>query len=309
MKVLVVTNMWPGPGAPSRGVFVAEQVGSLEARGHEVEVLAIDPRGRRRRYLELPPRLAVRALRFRPDVVHAHYGLTGAVAVTWRLAPVVVTFHGSDVFIPWQRRISRIAAAGAAASIFVSEAARAGLGVTGEVIPCGVDPARFRPVPRGPARRRLGISPGARVVLFAGRRDNPVKGFELLEAARARMARPVTVLELRDVPRDEVPEWMAAADVLALTSRHEGSPMVVKEALSCGLPVVSVPVGDVGERILGVPGCRLVEARPEAVAGGLDAVLDGGMRLESIPALAEVHLDAVAARVEGVYRRLAPGVR
>src|SRR5256885_8077140 len=72
---------------------------------------------------------------------------------------------------------------------------------------------------------------------------------------------------------------MNACDALVLTSMQEGSPNVVKEALACNLPVVSVPVGDVAQRLRGVEGCELcADDRPETIAAALERVLRRGQR-------------------------------
>jgi len=68
-----------------------------------------------------------------------------------------------------------------------------------------------------------------------------------------------------------------------LTSLHEGSPTVVKEALACGLPVVSVDVGDVAERIEGIEGCHLAVATPEDLAAKLCRFMNGVCGLIAVP--------------------------
>ena len=67
-------------------------------------------------------------------------------------------------------------------------------------------------------------------------------------------------------PLDVVPKYMNACDVLVLVSDGEGSPMVIKEAMACNLPIVSVPVGDVPEVIGGTDGCFLCSQEPGDVA-------------------------------------------
>src|SRR5207248_2664939 len=70
-----------------------------------------------------------------------------------------------------------------------------------------------------------------------------------------------------------------ACDALVFTSMQEGSPNAVKEALACDLPVVSVPVGDVAQRIGGVAGCELCpDEKPESIAAALERVLRRGIR-------------------------------
>src|SRR5437870_5388440 len=80
-------------------------------------------------------------------------------------------------------------------------------------------------------------------------------------------------------PQAPMPDYMAACDALVLTSAQEGSPNAVKESLACDLPVVSVAVGDVAERLQGVAGCELcADDRPETIAAALGPVLERGGR-------------------------------
>ena len=80
--------------------------------------------------------------------------------------------------------------------------------------------------------------------------------------------------------------------------------MVVKEALACGLPVVSVPVGDVPEILRDVPLGGIVPPEPKAVADRLWKVLRAPRKVEAPSVLQEHELGRVAARVEAVYKRL-----
>src|SRR5204862_286587 len=89
---------------------------------------------------------------------------------------------------------------------------------------------------------------------------------ERLPAARLRVA--------GKVPISDMPVWMAAADALILTSHSEGSPNVIKEAMAAELPAVATPVGDVPERLRGVPGCYVRRPDPKALGAALVALLD-----------------------------------
>jgi len=304
VRVLVVTNMWPSPAAPSFGVFVAEQVEALRSRGVAVDVLFLG-RGPKA-YLSGPAHIAARVLSFRPDVVHAHYGLTGAACAAVPRLRFVVTYHGSDVFLPRQRRWSRLASRRAALNICVSNGVRERLGATdAEVVPCGVDIQHFRPLPREAARAQFGLPTDKKVVLFGGAKANPVKDFGLFEDAVQRSGQDWQVRTLEGIDRKHVPTLMAAVDALALTSRHEGSPMVVKEALACGLPVVAVDVGDVRDWLKDPAHGYVVERRPEAVARALASVLaaprPAGPPAELLPLLDSA---AIAARIERLYEAL-----
>jgi teichuronic acid biosynthesis glycosyltransferase TuaC len=302
MRVLLVTNIYPTNAKPTHGVYVAEQAQSLIARGHQVEVLHLRRFGQRARYVSAIAEITRARRRFRPDLIHAHYGLTGAVAVLQPL-PIVVTYHGSDVMVAWQRRVSRVASRRASANVVVSERQRILLGAPRtQVIPCGVDPELFRPYPRHEARARLHLDLTERWILFAGAFDNPVKNYALLEAALAEApGLAVRVKEMAGVARSDVPWWMGATDVLVLTSHSEGSPMVVKEALFCGLPVIATPVGDVVERIGAVSGCHVVDPDPRAVITALQTVLERRERINRPQSLDDLSLSRIAERIESVY--------
>ena len=127
----------------------------------------------------------------------------------------------------------------------------------------------------------------------------------------ARLAAAGIRAELRilsKLPHHEVPVWMGATDLLLCTSASEGSPNIVKEALACGLPIVSTDVGDVRERIGTVSGCRVVEADPVAIAVALREVCAGGGRVDCAHAVTEFSSEVIARQVLSVYH-VALGIR
>ena len=97
---------------------------------------------------------------------------------------------------------------------------------------------------------------------------------------------------------------MSAADALLVTSRAEGSPNVVKEAMASELPVVSTPVGDVAERLGGVAGCHVRPAEPDLLAEAVVAALRNGRSPQARRAVASLSTEAVARRVLAVYERV-----
>ena len=85
MKVLVVTNMYPIPEMPSFGTFVEKQVQALRKEGVEVDVFFFNERKSKLNYLWAFPRLWARLLTKHYDVLHAHYVLSGLLAILWSL--------------------------------------------------------------------------------------------------------------------------------------------------------------------------------------------------------------------------------
>lgn len=262
LSILVVTNMYPTPESPYYGTFVAEQVEGLRRLDGiaDVDVVFVDGRTSWTNYLRgaREVRKALRTKRY--DIVHAHYGLAGAIAVALTTIPVVVTYHSGDIdFIRWHRWISRVTARATALNICVCEADMPKLGARSVHLPCGIDLDSFRPPDRAVARRRYGLADDDLALLFPGPREHRKKAYyrfeEVREALRAR-GHKVVELRLENVTREDVPQLFAAADVLLLTSTSEGSPVSVMEALAGGVPIVAADVGDVKAMVSGVPNCH-----------------------------------------------------
>jgi glycosyltransferase involved in cell wall biosynthesis len=277
MKVLVITNMFPTEREPGNGSFVSDQVDDLRELGVDVEVLAFDGRHAKTEYARAAHRLRRVTATGAFDLVHAHYGLTGAVALAQRKAPVVTTFHGSDTgYVRWQGQVSWLVAR-ATVPIFVSRRGALALGLAeAAVIPAGVDTATFAPMERAEARRRLGWRDDARYVLFPGSRRNPRKCWQLFQRAfMIESARnpDLEAVALEGFDRSEVVLVMNAVSAVLMTSEFEGSPVAIKEALACRTPVVAVDVGDIPEMLAGLPGCAVCSREPARLADALHAVL------------------------------------
>jgi glycosyltransferase involved in cell wall biosynthesis len=274
------------------------------------------------------PRLLLREWRrfqavaasFRPDVVHGHFGTMTAIftVLAAKSTPVVITYRGSDLNrVPSAggprallgRLLSQAAALGATRIVCVSSALRDRLWwrrniVT--VLPSGVDLERFRPRPREFARRELGWPAGGRVILFNAGADERNKRLDLAEAAAAEVRATFSGVRLEilrgGVEPDRMPLWMNAADCLLITSDAEGSPSVVQEALASNLPIVSVAVGDVAQRVEGVPGTRIARRHPVSLAKALVELLREPRRSGGRAKAEECSSMRVARELVRIYR-------
>jgi teichuronic acid biosynthesis glycosyltransferase TuaC len=299
--------MYPTNGRPGFGRVVQEQVQSLRTFGLVVDVLVIEGSDRLNYLLALPS-LRHRIETFRPQVVHAHYGLSGAVAALQRRVPVITTFHGSDAgYSRWQGYVSRVVAR-VTTPVFVGAKGAASLGVKGgTVIPCGVDLERFRPIDRRRARRLLGWDEERRYVLLPGSRQQPVKRADLFDAVVQEVrqeVRDLTGVSLEQTQRPEVALMMNAADVTLMTSESEGSPVTIKESLACLTPVVSVPVGDVPDVIERLPGCAVAPSDAVALARAVVQALDMERRPEWRERVEPYGQQHIAAKLAALYERV-----
>ena len=307
MRVLVCTNLYPTQDDPAFGTFVRDEVEALRRLGLSIDVLFVNGKRSRWRYLWAPARLWGRLARRRYDVLHAHYGLTGLIARLQWCVPVVVTFHGDEVALGWPAHVSRWLRDRVDAVIVTSRRVRDDLGAPQAcVIPPGVDFELFQPADRTAARVKLGLPLDQELVLFVGRATWE-KRLEAIEAAVRLLAaeRPnARLLLVSGQPHDQIPLYMNAGDVLLLLSGYEGSPMVVKEALACNLPVVASDVGDVAELISSVEGCALCDGTPEDAARKLADVLERGQCVAGREAVAHLSLENEARKVAAVYERV-----
>ena len=319
LKILVVTAEWPAFPGDVTGIFIANQVNALKRLGDTVDVFPY--RGERNplRYLRAFVQLG-RRIAQGYDILHAHNGQTGLLAVLSRHPKVVVTFHGSDVNGVRNlngkttltghvlQAVSRYVAGRARKAIVVDEGMKSRLPAREyHTLPCGVDPELFKPRAKSECRRLLGYSQEGSMVLFAADPHAPVKRYWLAEAVVAQLSRrlPCRLVVARNVPHEKMPVYMSACDALLLTSSSEGSPTVVREALACNLPVVSVNVGDVQARISGIEGCVVCSSDdPSIIARDLETVLRSNVRIDVRRCAEEWSENAIACQLRGIYESL-----
>jgi glycosyltransferase involved in cell wall biosynthesis len=307
MKILIVASGNHANIAP----FVKEQMEALQKAGHTVFPFTVNGHGPLGYLSNLWP-LKVTIRKFEPDIIHAHYGLCGLFSTLQHQVPVVVTYHGSDINSRCIRPLSRLAMRRAAFNIFVSETLqKLALHSSNQtikqsnnqtVLPCGVDLDRFAPIPREDARKKLGLLPEGHYVLFSGAFDNEIKNAPLAQASCALLP-DTTLLELRNRSREEVALLMNAADVLLVTSRHEGSPQVVKEALACNLPVVSTDVGDIATLLSSTQGGSIAEATPQALATAMEPFLDAPHRTQAREKMGPYSNTHIASQLCTIYNQ------
>lgn len=306
MRALVVTSMYPSARAPGRGSFVRDQVEAL-ARMPDVdlELFTFEPGGISP-YVRAGFDLRRRYRRTRFDVVHAHFGLTAWPALAVRGARHVVTLHGTDLVHPRSRVITlaalRFVDLAAPVSAPLAELVPPGaVGGELEILPCGVDVERFAPIPRGEARRALGLREDSRYVLFPADPRRPEKRYD-----RAReVAGATPLLTLGSVDPAEVPLWVNAADAVLIPSERESFGLAVLEALACEVPVLATPVGIAPEALSGIAGAHCGEFDPAAWRAALARTLEQPDPRIAGRAVAERYsAERMAERVLEAWQRL-----
>ena len=315
MKILIIASDKGGHFAP----FIEEQITALQEIGVHVVRYAVTGKGILGYLRELPAlKQMIRAKQ--PDVVHAHFGLCGLLANWQRRVPVVTTYHGSDINVPKILRFSKIAMRLSAWNIFVGQrnVAIAKPKNKYTMLPCGVNIPKPWCEMQNQMFEQLTLNQwvqgilkkDVKYVLFAGAFDNAVKDSALAQVTINQLSSEgiqVELIELKGYNRDQVTALMYNCHALLMTSKTEGSPQVVKEAMACGCPIVSVDVGDVAERIEEVEGCYVVPTRdPRDIAQALRKVIDFEGRTNGREKIISMGLtnSQVAERLMAIYKSL-----
>jgi glycosyltransferase involved in cell wall biosynthesis len=319
VRILVVSQMYPGPDDPDLGTFVAQGVRALEERGHEVDLAVLDRRaGGKSRYLELRRRVRAAA---KPDVVWAHFLVPSGLFASEVDAPLVVTAHGRDVrnigAIPGIASLTRRVVRRASTVVAVSEYLRRELeeklpearGKT-EVIDSGVELERF-----------AGAEPAAELerpaFLHVGSltdRKNVLRLADAFEAVgrgsltfvgdgplRPKLVARDGIRVVGRVPHEDVARWLAAADVLCAPSLIEPFGQAVLEAMAAGRSVVATRVGGPPEFVPPEAGVLVDPLDTGELARALDAAASLPSPNEAARAAAAAHdLRRQAERVEAL---------
>jgi len=329
VRILLVSQMYPGPDDPDLGVFVQQVGEELRRRGNEVEPAVLDRRGGgKRRYAALARKALAASRRFRPDVVYAHFLVpTGLLAALGSRAPLVVTAHGRDVrnigAFPGIRAATRLVVRRAEAVIAVSDYLRRELeakvpearGKT-EVVDCGVDLERFtvEPAPEGPTRYlcvgslterknvvRLADAfarVGEGALTFVG--DGPLR-----PALEGRERISVT----GRVAHDEIPRRLADAHVLCQPSLIEPFGLALLEGMAAGRSVVATRIGGPPEFVTPEAGVLVDPTDVDDLARSLAAAAGLPRPNEAARTAAEEHdLKRQAERVEAILQRAVRGL-
>jgi glycosyltransferase involved in cell wall biosynthesis len=314
VRALVVSNMLPDAAHPERGRFVRDQVAALRGLdGLDVELYEFSPGwpALARAGLALRRRIPAAgegeegsgARRF--DVVHAHFGLTAWPALGVSARVRALTVHGTDVRHPRTRIATRavlplIDLLAAASAALAQELPRVARG-RAQVLPCGVDLERFRPLERSRARAELGLDQAAPYLLFAA---DPARSSKRHDRALA-LARDagVELLTLGGVEPARVPLWVNAANAVLVPSEREGFGLAVLEALACDVPVLATPVGIHAEALAGLSGTLCAPFEIARWSSALAAHLHApDPRVQGRPVAERFSAKAMAERVAAAWR-------
>lgn len=307
MKILIVCrykDYFPSHIMP----FITEQAENVRIVGnHDVDYFLIQGKGFLS-YFTNTKALKQKIDEFKPDIIHAHYGLSGLTAVLQNKVPVVLTYHNGETATFLGNLFSSIAAIRSKHVIYVAKhicelsylKAK-----TYSIIPCGVSLEDCSIIPKEEARIMHKMSNNKIYILFGGAFDNLRKNYPLLKQAIELLNNDnIVVIEMKGLDRKTIIEYMCACDIFALPSKNEGSPQALKEAMACNCPIIATDIADIKYLLDDIEGHYICEFDPKDLADKLKLAIAFGKRTEGRKRIIELGLDnkQVAQKLIDIYK-------
>ena len=259
------------------------------------------------------------------DIVHSHWTYSGILcSLLIRNEKLVISFLGNDLQGIYSKKFNILTAKGllnillsqylifkANAVIVKSDKMLRWIPAfyrrKSHVIPNGINLNRFAFKNQAEARNYLNLDSNSKYILFLGDTNDYNKNFELLKKSVHLMEINeihCTLLAPYPIDQELVPYYLSATNVFAFTSKLEGSPNVVKEALAVKCPIVSTDVGDVSERIHNIEGCYIADSNPYDFSRKLQAALEFNQRIDSSDQIKEISEPKIAGKIINVYEKI-----
>lgn len=270
MRVLHITVNYPTIKYPIFGVFVKEQVESLQEVGVKCDVFFSNGKeeGGMKAHLASVKRVRGMLRERKYDVIHCHHSISGLIlllaggafrnkcVMSYQNDPTK-EFGGKWLFRLLYPFFNKIIIKNKSPYLSKKKVV---------YLPNGTNAEFFKPMDKNECKVKLGWAKDIHYILYMDsnkgtrtqkRHDRYV---EVLNKVRKQIAN-IESVELNNTPREEIPVYMNACDLHLLTSDFEGSPNSVKECICCNTPVVSTDVGNVKDMIGDIPGCYVTKEK------------------------------------------------
>ena len=290
--------------------IIGSQADSLNNKRIELKIVPIIGKGVWG-YLKNIPQLRKQIMAFNPDIIHSHYSFCGIIAaLASRKIPIVVSLMGSDTH---QSKIMKLIIKLFSdykwtKTIVKSEDMKIRLGLKNAVVLSnGVDLNLFHPLDKKECRQNLGWDLDNKYILFASNPDRKEKNFALAQGTINRIKiNSVNLKIIYHIDHSQMPVYLNAADVLLLTSKWEGSPNIVKEAMACNVPVVATKVGDIEYLFGNTEGYYYTDTDPDKLAGKINYVLNNDIKPNGRQRIIDLKLDSesIADEIIQLYQEV-----
>lgn len=290
--------------------FIIEQGEAIRKCGVEVDYFAVKGKGLIS-YFTKRKSLMRKINEFKPDLIHAHYGLSGITAVLQSKVPVVTTFHNGETLSFSSNILSSLFSLRTKFMVYVAQhiydLAYLKRKKNYVILPCGVDLHECVITDKEIARKELGFLPEKKYILFGGGFDNLRKNYPLLKEGIDLLKRDdIEVLEMKGLTRLQISKILSACDLFALPTKSEGSPQALKEAMACNSPIVATDVADIKHLLGDLEGHYICTFDPKDVAEKVEQALNFNGRTKGRERIIELGLtnDLVAKKLVEIYKTI-----
>ncbi len=324
MKVVFVCS-GNNPYSDTGGVvpFIFNQAKSLIDEKISVEFYLIKGHGIKS-YLKNSRRLRQFIRNNHFDLLHAHFGFSGWVSVlSFCKIKKVVSFMGEDIYgrsspgLKTKFKNLFIMLSSFVLQFFVDYIIVKSPNLLSyfvrrqktQIIPNGVNLNFFHQIDKTIARKKLQFRSDKQTVLFLGNTNDPRKNFNLLEKAIVILNEKINLVTPFPANIEKIPLYLNACDVLVLSSKNEGSPNTIKEAMACNCPIVATNVGDIKWIFGETAGTFISKFNPADMAAQIRKSLEFSRvknRTDGRKRIVELKLDnqSVARRLIDIYNNL-----
>lgn len=307
MKILLVHSGNAVVGNSEKYTFVREQGEALRNLGVNVQYFAVVGKGAKG-YLSNYKRLRVAIKAFQPDLIHAHFGLCGALCVMQTKVPVVITCHNGETLTKYGNIITSLAIQRAKHTICVAQHIYDKLYLKPKhytIKPCGIQITDI--VDKVTAQEAMQLPKDKINILFGGAFSNLRKNVALANEALDILDRKdVNLIEMRGFNREQVTMLFCGCDMLLLPTKSEGSPQVLKEAMAYNCPIVATDVADIAYLLDGVRNSYVTSFDPKDVADKIQQVIACGERTNGRERIVQLKLvnNQVAETIHAIYESI-----
>ncbi len=304
MKILIVCSGNAGYISP----FVKEQAESIAALGNEILIYPIVGKGILG-YLSNLSNIKKKIKEFSPDLIHAHYGLSGLLSTFQKKVPVIITYHNGEILNPIINLFASVSVLLSDYRIYVAEHIRLKMFFKTKknysVVPCGVELDKNIQIPKAIAIKYLNLTGEQINILFGGAFSNTRKNYILAKSALEILAKSnykINLIELRGYNRLSVTYLLNACDLLLLPSKSEGSPQIIKEAMACNCQIVATDVGDIKKVIGNTEGCYISSFDTKDIAEKILKAIEFGKRTNGREQIKHFDNKLIAKKIINVYK-------
>jgi teichuronic acid biosynthesis glycosyltransferase TuaC len=298
--------------------FIDRQMESLQRKGMKIIPFSLNIHKNKSNYIQAVPLIKRIVEKEKISIVHAHYLYSVIPCIIKKKTPVVLSLMGTDVLGKVGKKSKLTNWANKLFIRFFLPACDAVIVKSKEmeelvhhqnihVIPNGVDFHQFKPMDMLKAKQILNLPDYQQIILFAGNPANPRKNYDLALRVYKKISckfQNITIIPLKNIPHRKVPYYLNASSCLLLTSFNEGSPNVLKEALACNIPVVSVNVGDVAERLYNLDLCAVCNYDATELAVSVCRILETEKRPDLRNKVTYLDDRFIAEKIENLYLSL-----